>query len=147
VNRINKENDNKVADVFDFSTVLIPITLLSLGIGITVGFMTIRTNIQNARDANKKAAEDRISQAEKTIITHVDNKINTIETQLKNRIEQLIELRAAVEEMERQIVNLEKKAVAYDLKVPELERMKEEFIRLKRIVENKLFRIQEDERG
>jgi predicted RNase H-like nuclease (RuvC/YqgF family) len=137
----------KVADVFDFSTVLIPITLLSLGIGITVGFMTIRTNIQNARDANKKAAEDRISQAEKTIITHVDNKINTIETQLKNRIEQLIELRAAVEEMERQIVNLEKKAVAYDLKVPELERMKEEFIRLKRIVENKLFRIQEDERG
>ena len=123
---------------FDANTILLPVTLISLGIGITVGFMTIKNNINAARDANKKAAEERITQAETKIITHVDNKIGAIEAKMATRGEQLNELKKSVDDMEVQVDSLEKKAVAYDLKVPELERMKEEFLKLKSLVDTKL---------
>lgn len=92
-----------------------------------------RKELEAAREANEKKLES----VKTEVIEKVSEKISGLQDQLKSKAEQITELKTKFDDIEGQVRVIDKKCVEYDIKLPEIEKVKNDIDEIRNILVNK----------
>ena len=104
-------------------------------IGIVIAIKQFQRTRQEDRNkflaAQKQEINSSISAATKELKQDIGIKIDTMESTIRTRGEVLQDIQASIEVLQKDVVEIEKKIITYDLRFPELDKVKEEINRLR----------------
>jgi len=111
--------------------------IVSTAVYLYIALKNYARERRNEMEAASKANEIKLENVKTEVIEKVSAKISGLQDQIKSKAEQISELKTKFDDIEGQVRVIDKKCVEYDIKLPEIEKVKADIEEVKNILVNK----------